>query len=225
MLLATAVAGQAAPGTEADSIRFNPLASFESRCQALPLGQLQVRAAPVEFGEDYGESFRTLSRLNENMPGRHRTVGLTQARLGYEFTLESRGLEDRRGGRVCARPSLSVVFSATPMTVYVAREFADDDCRRGAIRDHEMQHVGVYREYLGELVRQAETELSLVFGDQPIYARDAEAARRTTRERLRTFMHAFMQPRYAELKARQAAIDTAEEYERLARRCAAVPQG
>ncbi|MEP7207238.1 MAG: hypothetical protein ABI920_09895 [Casimicrobiaceae bacterium] len=225
LLLAITFAAEAAVAPDGDAARFNPLASFESRCQALPPGQLEVRAALVEFGEDYGESFRTLSRLNENMPGRHRTVGLTQARLGYEFTLESRGLEDRRGGRVCARPSITVVFSATPMTVYVAREFADDDCRRSAIRDHEMKHVAVYHEYLGELVRRAETELSLLFGDDPIYARDAESARRSTRERLRTFMHAFMQPRYAELKTRQAAIDTAEEYERLARRCVAVPQG
>lgn len=159
------------------------------------------------------------------MSRRHRTVGLTQARLGYEFTLESRGLEDRRGGRVCTRPSVKVVFSATPMTVYVAREFAGDDCRRNAIREHEMKHVEVYRTYLEELVRRAETDLPRVFGDEVIYATDAEAARRTSRERLRAFMHGFMQPRYAELKARQAAVDTADEYERLARRCAPQPQG
>lgn len=215
-------AASAAGGALAD---LGPFASFESRCQGLPQGRLEVLAAPVEFGEDYGESLRTLSQHREGMSPRHRTIGLTQARLGYEFTLESRGLEDRRGGRVCARPSIQLVFSATPMTVYVARELADDDCRRSAIRDHELKHVAVYRDYLAELVRRADVELPRVFGDEVIYARDAEAARHLTRRRLQAFMQAFMQPRYAELKARQAAIDTPDEYERLAHRCGALPQG
>jgi hypothetical protein len=45
------------------------------------------------------------------------------------------------------------------------------------------------------------------------------------RDRLNAFMQDLMQASYAEAKARQAEVDTAEEYARLERRCGPLPQG
>lgn len=203
--------------------QWNPFASFESRCAALPPGELEVETVAIAFSDDYGVSLRTLSRMDERPSRRHRTIGLTQAHLGYEFTLESKGIEDRRGGRVCARPSVKLVFSTAPMTVYVAREFAGDDCRRSAIRDHELRHVAVYAAYLDELAARARRELPGVFGSAVVHAADAAAAQQTMRTRLHSFMQGFMKTSYAELRARQAEVDTPEEYARLERRCGPLP--
>lgn len=203
--------------------RFNPFASFGSRCEALPAARFEVVAAPISFSEDYSQSLRTLSSRNDGAQINHRTVGLTEAHLAYESTLESQGLEDRVGGRVCARPSVRVVFSATPMVVFVAREVSDNDCKRNVIHEHEMKHVGVYRAYLAELVERAQRELPALYGDQVVYARDADESRQSMRRRLHTLMHTFMQARYAEVKSRQAAVDTVEEYARLAVSCPGTP--
>src|SRR5581483_11386096 len=175
--------------------RFNPFASFEARCEALPPARFDVVAAPVTFTEDYSQSLRTLTARHDGAQIHHRTVGLTEGRLAYESTLETKGLEDRPGGRVCARPSVRVVFSASPMVVFVARELADDGCKRAMIREHEMKHVAVYRDYLKELVELTQRELPALYGDEVIYARDAHESQEALRQRLQAFMHGFMQTR------------------------------
>ena len=201
--------------------RLNPFASFESRCTALPDTHVEITALPVTFTEDYSQSLRSLSDMHESAQINHRTVGLTQAQLAFESTLESKGLEDRLGGRVCVKPSVRVVFFASPMTVFVAREFAQDDCRRDMVREHEMRHVAVYRAYLAELVEIAQRQLPAMFGDGPVYARSTQESQDDLRARMKSFMHTFMQARYGELRARQAQIDTPEEYARLGRACTA----
>lgn len=222
VLSCTIAAGTAASTPCAGVLdRFNPFVSFEARCTRLPQPHYEVLALPITFTEDLTQSLRSLSSMHEAAQLNHRTVGLTQARLSYESTLEGKGIEERWGGRVCARPHVRVVFSAAPMTVYVARELAADDCRRELIREHEMRHVAVYRTYLAEIVERARRELPAVFGAEPIYSASAYESQEQLRVRLQTFMHSFMQVGYAELRARQAQIDTPEEYVRLGRACMA----
>jgi hypothetical protein len=218
-LLALVSLFAAAPADAGPLDRFNPFASFESRCDALPPARFEVVAAPVTFTEDYSQSLRTLSSRHDGAQINHRTVGLTEAHLAFESTLESRGVEDRLGGRACARPSIRVVFSATPMVVFIAREFSEDGCRRNMIREHEMKHVAVYRQYLSELVERAERELPAIYGEHVVYARDAHDSRESMRGRLQRVMHGFMQAHYVEVKRRQAEIDSPEEYARLALAC------
>jgi hypothetical protein len=202
---------------------FNPFASFESRCEALPPPRFEVEALPVLHVEDDSVSLHDLTRIHAPGADRHRTIGLTTGQLAYESTLESKGIEDARGGRACMRPSVKIVLRVTPMTVYVAREFATDSCRRPAIMAHEMKHVAVYREYLAEVVADIGRELPGALGTDVVYAKSAAAAQAVLRARLQAFMPPFMQKRYAELAARQAAIDTPEEYARLAHTCPAPP--
>jgi hypothetical protein len=222
--VAAAVCLAVAPHAAADLFA-NPFASFESRCEALPAPQFQVITIPVSFTVDDSVSLRTLSRMNDGPSDRHRTVGLTKGQLAYDSTLESKGIEDRRGARVCSRPSVTVVLKMTPMTVYIARELAQDKCRRPAVLEHEMKHVAVYREYLGEVARDMREELPRALGTEVVYGPDAQAAQAAMRQRLQAFMRTFMQNRYAELRARQAAVDTPEEYARLSNGCGPLPAG
>ncbi len=222
-ILVSALVLTGAPDAAAGLFR-NPFASFESRCEALPPPRFDVIALPVSYSEDDSVSLRSLSRMNDGPSDRQRTIGLTKGQLGYESTLESKGLEDPHGG-VCSRPSVTVVLKVTPMTVYVAREFAHDPCRRPAILAHEMKHVAVYREYLGEVASRMRDELPRAMGSDVVYAHNAAAAQTAMRQRLQSFMHAFIQRHYAQLRARQAALDTPEEYARLTNGCGPLPQG
>ena len=206
-------------------VSLNPFASFESRCEGLSPPQFDVEALPVLHVEDDSLSLNNLTHIHAPGADRYRTIGLTKGQLAYESTLESKGIEDWRNAQVCTRPSVKVVLRVTPVTVYVAREIAGDPCRRPAILEHEMKHVAVYRDYLAEAVADMRHELPRALGSELVYARNAAAAQENLRARLQAFMRAFMQKHYAELSARQAAIDTSEEYARLARACPRLPQG
>jgi hypothetical protein len=76
-----------------------PFASFESRCERLPVSRVDVVRAPFTVVEDYSRAYADLAGLADPASPRHRTVGLTRGTFGYRSTLELEGLEDPRGGR------------------------------------------------------------------------------------------------------------------------------
>ena len=101
----------------------NPLQSFESRCEQVPTGRIEISRLPLAVSEDHTVPLVQLARLSEPTSSNHRTVGLTRAKFGYRSTLELDGLEDPKGARACARPQVKVDIEITGTTVYVAREF------------------------------------------------------------------------------------------------------
>jgi hypothetical protein len=88
------------------------------------------------------------------------------------------------------------------------------------IREHEMRHVDVYRESLRDIVKRAQRELPAIYGAGVLYAQNGQASQQAIRERMQEFMQGFIRARSEEIKARQAEIDTPEEYARLSRACA-----
>jgi hypothetical protein len=126
--------------------------SFESRCEALPGGRIEVRRLPVAVTENYTVPVAQLARMSEPTSTHHRTVGLTRAKFGYRSTLELEGLEDAKGARACARPQVKIDIEVTGTTVYVAREFHGDACREPLILAHERLHVAVFDRYADEVV-------------------------------------------------------------------------
>ncbi|MBK7794050.1 MAG: hypothetical protein IPJ62_17230 [Betaproteobacteria bacterium] len=81
--------------------------------------------------------------------------------MSHRATIVVAGIEEPRSRKVCVRPEIDVELSLLPLTVFVGREFRDDDCRRAAIVEHELKHVAVYRAYLDEVAGEVVTPARL----------------------------------------------------------------
>lgn len=197
----------------------NPFASFESRCAKLPPGRYEVVAVPFEVREVDTADIRELTERSGASFAQHRTYGLTTVSFGHETQTELRILEERASGRTCAIPHVTVRVSMQPVVVYVARELRSDTCRYAATRAHEMQHVAIYREELADTTRELRAKLAAAVGMQVLHGRAAEELNRRYEARLRDYLSTFMRARHDALNARQAQLDTPEEYARVGSAC------
>jgi len=197
----------------------NPLQSFESRCEALPAGRVEIRRTPVAVAENYSVPLAQLARMSEPESRHHRTVGLTRAKFGYRSTLELEGLEDAKGARACARPQVKIEIEVTGTTVYVAREFHGDACREPLILAHERQHVAVFDRYADEAARTLAREIEVRLGNRVRYGGTMAGIQDALKKELAVHLEGFMDRARGELDRRHAAIDTPDEYDRMTRTC------
>lgn len=195
------------------------LQAFESRCAKLPPGRVDVIRAPTAMSVDATRSGDELERLFETNSSRHRTVGVTTASFGYRTTIDIDGLEDARGARACARPRVRIEIALTPMTVYVAREFREDACRKPLILEHEHRHVDVFERYADEVASELSLDLSAHLGEQVLHGPTMVSIQQAVQEDLAAWLEAFMDRASSELAGRNAAIDTVDEYGKLERVC------
>jgi hypothetical protein len=197
----------------------NPLQSFESRCEQVPAGRIEIRRLPLAVSEDHTVPLVQLARLSEPTSSNHRTVGLTRAKFGYRSTLELDGLEDPKGARACARPQVKVDIEVTGTTVYVAREFHGDACREPLILAHERLHVAVFDRYADEVVASLARDLESRVGRRVRYGVTMAGIQEDLKRELAGHLDAFMERARGELDRRHAAIDPPDEYERMTRTC------
>ena len=198
----------------------NPLQSFESRCEQVPAGRIEIRRLPIAVSEDYSVPLAHLARMSEpTTTTHHRTVGLTRAKFGYRSTLELDGLEDPKGARACARPQMKVDIEINGTTVYVAREFHGDACREPLILEHERKHVAVFDRYADEVVASLARDLESRMGRRVRYGATMASIQEGLKKELAGHLDAFMERARGELDRRHAAIDTPDEYERMTRTC------
>lgn len=197
----------------------SPRGSFDERCEKLPPGSVVVKFSPFSVSENQLFPASTLTRMSENPSPLQRTIGLTRATLGHRSEFNVQGLEDRVGHRACVRPRIHVELLVREVTVYVAQEYASDPCRARTIREHEQQHVDVYAAYAAEAVGHLQDRLHAVIGAAPVFATTVGEAQQRLDRRIEQSLEAFMRESEATLAARQARIDTPEEYARVTNAC------
>jgi len=202
--------------------KYNPLVSFETRCARLPASRIDIRQHAIDVAVDYELPYRELTRLGEDNPATHRTIGLTKTEFREEAAVEIQGLSDFSGGRACSRPQIRVDLTMAPMTVHVASELRDNPCARDAVLEHEMKHVAAFREHMEDSAVALNDELPGVFGQDLVFSRDQAVGERLVREKLQRFLREFTAANSRELKERQAAVDTPEEYARVNGACGGI---
>lgn len=199
--------------------KMSPGGSFEERCLALPGNEVTVTLLPIAVVENVTTSYRTLTDMWENERETHRTIGLTRAKFGHRSTVDFKGVDDRAGGRACVRPKVAVELYLQPLTVFIASEYAQDPCRRKVIREHEYKHVALYREFVLEATPRLAHELQRVIGTQPTTSASIEDAQRTLDRRIGVALATFMREAERSMAARQAEVDTPEEYRHVQYAC------
>ena len=202
--------------------KYNPFRSFDARCEQLPASRVEVRQQAIRLVTNDRLPYSELTRLGKENPATHRTLGLTKTEFRQEVALEVEGIADSGSGRSCSRPRILIDLTMAPMTVYVASELANDACGHAAVLAHEMKHVAAFREHMTDTAKTLEAELPQLFAQRIIKARDAEAGQAQVREALRAFLEEFIALNTAELKERNAAVDSAEEYARVTRACGGI---
>jgi hypothetical protein len=202
--------------------KYNPFASFETRCARLPAARVEVRQDAIDVVANDQLSFRELTRLGEGNPATHRTLGLTRTEFRQDAQIEIAGLNDAAGARACSRPQVRVELSMTPMTVYVASELHDIACARSVVYEHEMKHVAVYRQHMSDAASELQATLPELFGQRIIVARDPAAGQAQIQADLQAFLAEFSARTHVELKRRQDAVDTEEEYARVSNACGGI---
>jgi hypothetical protein len=199
------------------------LQAFESRCQGLPPGRIDVVRVGNDVTLDRTLAYDDLARLAEPTLAQHRTVGLTRANFGYRTTLELDGLEDPRSGRACAHPRVRVDIALTEMTIYVAREYQGDACREPLILEHERRHVAVFERYADEAAPALAREIESRMGKRVRYGTTMASMQDALKAELAAHLDAFMERARADISARHAAVDTRREYDKLAQACGRMP--
>lgn len=203
--------------------RVGVVPTFEQHCEkALPPTRVVVAAVPVSYGFDDSRPYAELTRMGVEAGEGERIIGLTRARISHSASIAVAGIEDPRSKRVCVRPEIAVQLSMLPMTVYVGREFRDDECRRQAIIEHEQKHVAVYREFLADATATVRDEIAGAYGNVVMYFPGRDQAQREIESALTGYLDPVLQRSSRELKFRQADVDTAAEYARVAAACGGI---
>lgn len=197
----------------------NPFASFEARCAKLLPAHFVVTQQPLTYTEDDALAIPDLTRKSGSAFETHRTFGLTVGNFGHETNTELRSVEDRRGARACGVPRVEVALSMQPVTVFIARELTDHPCSHQVTLEHELKHVAAMQEALAEAAARLDTELAATLGTEVRSATSQAALQRDFDTALRDYLSRFMREESALLARRQTAVDSPEEYARVAAAC------
>jgi len=179
----------------------NPLASFASRCEALPRTTVEVAAAPMKVKRSDELSIAQLTGLGPPHFAADRTVGL-----------------------VCVRPRVRVRLAITP-EVYIASEYHDAACRHAALVEHEEKHVAVYQMFLRGSVPRLRSALERALGNEVTYASSMVDAEAALKAKVSAVLDDFRDAIQKDIAAAQAGVDTAEEYARVDRQCGTANAG
>ena len=126
------------------------------------------------------------------------------------------------GGRSCAGLGrVEASWRITKLFVDIASEYAPGGCNYRVIRDHESQHVAIAHATFNEWAPRIERALKDEAGR--ITPRIVKASPGETAKEIEGRLMAALRPAFdgfsADLKARNAAIDTMENYRKTAKLC------
>lgn len=162
------------------------------------------------------------SRGMSGMISRTRSLGVTYAETKFNLSAGSRVRAESDGSYCVALAELTAEFGFERMEVYIAREFAYGSCQYNAILDHENQHVSINQAVLEDfapLVRAAlEREVAKL---TPVRVADASDGVNLLLTRLQARLDGLAKAFHDQRDARNAAIDTVENYRALGELCPA----
>jgi hypothetical protein len=192
---------------------------FQARCEeAMSNAPTVMTAKDNGYTVDNSRSFHVLTSLSIRAPSDAFVLGLTRAQgqlsIDHKWTL----IRDPLSGYECIAPQIEVSLYYPPIVIYVGSEFAPGTCAYQEILAHEMRHLNAYLDHLPKVERTVRKALSDRFDSKPLYARDGQASASLQRE-LDTGWMPYMKRELASIEAKQAAIDTPQEYARLSRVC------
>lgn len=154
--------------------------------------------------------------------GRRRQIlGVMQGDVDLRWFIDYK-IKELRDGICFWVATADIELSYRQLDVYVAREYEPGSCEYEAVLDHEKEHVQVARSIMSPYAQQIQaslTTLSIPTPDLPSVAGSPEEARAHVNEVFRRQLMPVRERMYQVLRARQAEVDTSENYGRTFRQC------
>lgn len=146
--------------------------------------------------------------------------GLTQSRTELRMTPSYR-VVSYPNGRICVMlTGVQAVWRVTDLTVDIAREYPPGTCQHRVVHEHESEHVTIARAVYRAWVPKVEARLKeAARGIEPALVRDSEAEAQRMTARLMKSVQSELDAYQADLKARQAVIDTPGNYRAESAKC------
>lgn len=202
------------------SLMFLSGTAWCDECAQLPPPSVTVKRLdePLVFDTSYSYKSLTVLGASRLRPG-NRVLGLTRGTARVKFEMKLPSFVDRSGQWECASPQLVVSYGFSPMTVYVAKEFAKGSCAYGEIYQHEMRHVKTYQDHLVEIKDGLTETLSSRFASGSPWRAARGQTRATLEKELNGRWMPYITREIERVEVAQALIDTPEEYARVAQTC------
>lgn len=118
------------------------LATVETACRP----DISVHASPVTFRTVDGSDVRGVTALNQTS-----TNALTRQGYGLGSTFARASVTATWHQRLDGCPALALQVAYPVMDVYVASELRQNACAYEHVYAHEMEHVAIYRRWMGQL--------------------------------------------------------------------------
>jgi hypothetical protein len=161
---------------------------------------------------------RALTAKAGNIDGRVQTGGLTVTQGVYKASLGGPVLQDPGSGYECIAPRVEIKLTYSPVLIYVGNEFVPGSCGYNEILAHEQRHRVAYMDNLARVELAVRDALGKRFEGKPLYAPSGTAMSALEHEINGTWFP-FIRGEFEKGKAKQAEIDTPEEYARLGKVC------
>jgi hypothetical protein len=135
----------------------------------------------------------------------------------YEFRMAT------LNGKTCVQLNkLEVLFWAKP-EVHIASNFKKGTCEYREVLGHEQKHIRTLRKFVREYAPKLKKEVPKIVDTSPtrrtVKERDIEKAQDDIMKNISARLFAYQKKIMPVLRSRQEAIDTPEEYRRVADRC------
>lgn len=154
--------------------------------------------------------------------GRRRQIlGVMQGDVDLRWLINYK-VEKIRGGHCFWVASTDIELAYRQLDVYIAAEYEPGSCQYKAILDHENEHVQVARSIMAPYAQQiyaAMTTLSIPTRDLPSVAESPEEARAEVHATFKRLLMPIRARMFQVLRAKQADVDTRENYNRTFRQC------
>jgi hypothetical protein len=173
---------------------------------------------PITLNTSYNYKSITVLGSSEHRPAKQ-VLGLTRGNATVKFTVQVSSIADHSGRWECSSPKIAVSFGYSPITVYVASEFAAGSCAYNEIYQHEMRHVKAYQAHLLGIEPDISETLKRRFATRAPWRGPVGQTRSMLEKEMHERWLPYIKREIERVEAAQALIDSPEEYARAGESC------
>jgi hypothetical protein len=190
-------------------------------CGHAPAPEIRITSAPLHTTLDTSKSYRALSRQEGHRAREHAVLGLTRVQAESAIRLSFRTVLDATHQGLCISPLVDVRLTLAPIQVFIGREFPKGTCTYAVIYEHEMRHAKTYAQHAMLVENRLREAMRNRYGTEAfrVGVRQGPDLVRQLQNEVRTTWLPFLQQEIDRVEPAQAAIDSPEEYARLAQAC------
>lgn len=193
------------------------LAQAQSCNPTMPVVSVVTPPGTVEYTDAYDVAFASGNKyeLEKTLPNGAVLRGLAQTPIHPSFSHQGRGQFQ------CYEPAAVevVVGFAGPIRVAIDARYFQNSCNYQAIREHEDQHVAIARTAILNNAAGIRAAVEGAVAQALPYLRNTPNASQAFSEVVQSALAQAMQPVYAEMRARNAELDSPQSYQRTQSLC------